>query len=189
MRAVVLAFLWLASPVLAAAGIVVLGAAQWNGEPSPTFAARLDTAYRLWQAGEAPRILVTGGQAPGARYAEGEVGCRYLRALGVPQEALLCETQSTSTWENLLAAREVFGQEPILLVTDRPHLPRAMLYAKRLGLNAKGVAVEGDFRLRYRVRERIYYVLSLLFPDLPASRRPPDPGSPGSLQASPETAP
>ena len=189
MRAVLLVLLWLATPALAAAGIVVLGAAQWNGEPSPTFAARLNTAYRLWRAGAAPRILVTGGRTPGARFAEGEVGCRYLNRLGVPWKALLCETRSKSTWENLLAAREVFGQKPILLVTDRPHLPRAMLYAKRLGLNAKGVAVEGNFHPRYRIRERIYYVLSLLFPHLPTGRHPLGPGSPGNPQASPETAP
>ncbi len=188
MRALFLVLILL-SPALAARGIVVLGAAQWGGKPSPTFAARLDKAAELWRAGRAPVILVTGGRAPGARYAEGEVGCRYLEARGLPRDALLCETESRSTWENLLAAREVFGREPILLVTDRPHLPRALLYAKRLGLRAQGVAVEGKFRPRYLLRERLYYFLSLLFPELPASRRPPGPGSPGTPPASRGTAP
>ena len=188
MRALLLVLLLLA-PAWAAEGIVVLGAAQWNGEPSPTFAARLEKAAELWRAGRAPIILVTGGRAPGARQAEGTVGCRYLEKLGVPRRALRCETKSRSTWENLLAARAVFGDAPVLLVTDRPHLPRALLYARRIGLRAQGVAVEGKFRPRYLWRERVFYLASLVFPRLPASRHPRDPGSRDSPQASPGTAP
>lgn len=166
MRRAVLALLLLL-PSLAADGIVVLGAAQWNGRPSPIFAARLELAARLFREGKAPLILVTGGRGKGARYSEGEVGCRYLEALGIPRTALRCETQSESTWENLKAARRVFGSGKVWIVTDAPHLPRALLYAKRLGLRAQGAAVRGRFAPRYWWRERLYYLLSLALPRRP----------------------
>ncbi len=151
-------------PALAAEGIVVLGAAQWNGRPSPVFAGRLELAARLYRQGAAPLILVTGGRAKGARYAEGTVGCRYLESLGIPPEALRCERESRSTWENLKAARAIFGSAEVIVVTDAPHLPRALLYAKRLGLRARGVAVKGRFAPRYWWRERLYYLASLALP-------------------------
>ena len=164
-RALALAFLLV--PALAAEDIVVLGAAQWNGRPSPVFAARLELAARLFREGKAPLVLVTGGRAEGARYAEGEVGCRYLEARGLPRAALRCETESRSTWENLKAARRLLGPAEVIVVTDAPHLPRALLYARRLGLRARGAAVQGRFALRYRWRERLYYLLSLALPAPP----------------------
>ncbi len=147
--------------------IVVLGAAQWNGHPSPIFAARLEHAAQLYQKGAAPRILVTGGRAPGAQHSEGRVGCHYLERLGVPSSALLCETLSRSTWENLKAARTLLGPAEVIIVTDAPHLPRALLYARRLGLQARGAAVLGPFRARYWWRERLYYLASLALPHPP----------------------
>lgn len=62
--------------------IVVLGAAQYNGEPSAIFRNRLEAALHLYRQGYAPRIAVTGGRAPGDRYSEGGVGCSYLETRG-----------------------------------------------------------------------------------------------------------
>lgn len=158
----VLAALLLLGLALAADGLVVLGAAQYDGRPSPVFAHRLEAAYRLWKAGAAPRILVTGGKRPGDRFSEGAAGCRYLRRLGVPKKALICEEKSTSTWENLLAAKRVFGGKQVILVTDAPHLPRALMLAKRLGLVARGYPVRGRFASRYVWRERLLYLAARL---------------------------
>ena len=62
-----------------------MGAAQYDGTPSPVFARRLDRALELYRAGCAPRILVTGGKQPGDRFTEGGTGVRYLAARGVPE--------------------------------------------------------------------------------------------------------
>ena len=158
----VLAALLLLGLALAADGLVVLGAAQYDGRPSPVFAHRLEAAFRLWKAGAAPKILVTGGKRPGDRFSEGGAGCRYLRRLGVPKKALICEEKSTSTWENLLAAKRIFGRKQVILVTDAPHLPRALLLARRLGLVARGYPVRGRFALRYLWRERLLYLAARL---------------------------
>lgn len=82
--------------------IVVLGAAQYGGRPSPALERRLQAALHLFREGRGRRIAVAGGKAPEDLYSEGEVGCRYLAARGVPEEALFCETRSRSTYENLL---------------------------------------------------------------------------------------
>ena len=77
--------------------IVVLGAAQYGGRPSPALERRLQAALHLFREGRGRRIAVAGGKAPEDLYSEGEVGCRYLAARGVPEEALFCETRSRST--------------------------------------------------------------------------------------------
>ncbi|WP_456411110.1 YdcF family protein [Oceanithermus sp.] len=141
---------------------LVLGAAQYDGEPSPAFRRRLDAALALWREGRLDRIVVSGGRAQGDRYSEGEAGCRYLERRGVPPEALACETESRSTWDNLRLARPLLEPGPIWIVTDAPHMPRALLLAERLGLDARGWPVEGDFSVEYRLRERALYLLARL---------------------------
>jgi uncharacterized SAM-binding protein YcdF (DUF218 family) len=154
-------WLWLAPFLLPAlaqgdyAWIVVLGAAQYGGRPSPALERRLEAALSLYQKGLAPRIAVAGGRAPGDRWSEGEVGCRYLKARGVPEKALLCETQSQNTYENLLFLRPHLTG-PVLLVTDAPHLPRALFLARLLGIRAQGHPVPGPYPLGYWAREALY---------------------------------
>jgi len=133
--------------------IVVLGAAQLNGEPSIILRNRLEAALRLYRQGYAPRIAATGGRRPGDRYSEGEVGCRYLQNRGVPRSALHCEQQSRSTWENLNNIAPVIGHAKTIIVTDEPHLPRALILAEQIGLNATGFAVQGRFKESYWQRE------------------------------------
>jgi uncharacterized SAM-binding protein YcdF (DUF218 family) len=151
------ALLFLLSPVLAAefAWIVVLGAAQYGGKPSPALERRLLAALALYQKGLASRIAVAGGKAAGDTLSEGEAGCRYLMARGVPREALLCETRSQSTYQNLLFLRPHL-EGRVLLVTDAPHLPRALFLARLLGLEAEGYPVPGRYPPQYWLRESLY---------------------------------
>lgn len=142
--------------------IVVLGAAQYNGKPSPIFSKRLEAALELFRQGVAPAVIVTGGKRPGDRYSEGGVGCAYLQARGVPREALTCEEQSRSTWQNLKNIVPVVGDQAILIVTDDPHLPRAMLLAEKLGLKARGYPVRGSFSPTYYQREILLTLLARL---------------------------
>src|SRR5690349_9335465 len=85
--------------------IVVLGAAQYDGEPSGALRGRLDHAYALWRDGRAPFLLVTGGNQPGDRTTEGLTGFTYLRDQGVPEDAILVEVDARTTWESLSASR------------------------------------------------------------------------------------
>lgn len=150
------------SPLQKADWIVVLGAAQYDGEPSVIFRNRLEAALRLYQEGYAPRIAVTGGRAPGDRYSEGGVGCRYLQTKGVPRSALYCEEQSRRTLENLENIAPVVGKSLVIIVTDEPHLPRALILAEQLGLRASGFAVRGNFKESYWQRESWLALLARL---------------------------
>lgn len=84
----------------AADAIVVFGAAEYSGHPSPVYRARLDHAFDLFQRGVAPIIITTGGAAADPRYSEGGVGHDYLLHHGVPDTALIAETQATDTAES-----------------------------------------------------------------------------------------
>lgn len=123
--------------------IVVLGAAQYNGNPTNVFAARLDTAYQLWADGYAPLIVLTGGRMPGDTYTEAETGVQYLLNRGVPASALLWENEGRDTWQSMegvdavLADRDV---DSLLIVSDGFHLLRSELMARALGFEASGVA-------------------------------------------------
>lgn len=142
--------------------IVVLGAAQLNGEPSAILRNRLEAALRLYRLGYAPRIAVTGGRRPGDRFSEGGVGCQYLQANGVPRSALYCEQKSRRTWENLTNIAPVIGNSKVIIVTDEPHLPRALILAEQIGLEATGFAVRGQFKESYWQREAWLAVLARL---------------------------
>lgn len=145
--------------------LLVLGAAQYNGRPSPAFQRRLDHALTLYRAGGVRRILVTGGVGDGDRYSEGAVGLRYLAQHGVPERQLRAETRSRNTLENLEYSRPLL-RGPVTLVTDEAHAPRALALAAGLGLRATVSSVPLDTpSLRYRLRERLallaYRVLGL----------------------------
>ena len=119
--------------------IIVLGAAQYDGRPSPVLKDRLDHALELYEADLAPTIVLTGGRQEGDRFTEATTGYNYLRAEGVPDEALLKEVDGTSTWESLAAsARFLIARDltRVVLVTDGYHAKRVEAIADDLGLEA-----------------------------------------------------
>ncbi len=119
--------------------IVVLGAAQYNGRPSPVLRARLDHALGLYREGLAPVIVVTGGVGRGDTTSEALVGRRYLIAHEVPAEAVVAEPQGRSTAASMTAAAEWLhgrGLRSVLLVSDPFHMFRLRLEARRTGVEA-----------------------------------------------------
>jgi uncharacterized SAM-binding protein YcdF (DUF218 family) len=133
---------------------LVMGAAQYDGRPSPAFERRLARALELYREGCATRIVVSGGGRPGDRSTEGEAGVRWLAAQGVPQRDLAAETTATTSAENVLASRPLLGGGPILVVTDDLHAWRTSWLARRFGLEASAVGVPvREGRGAYALRE------------------------------------
>jgi uncharacterized SAM-binding protein YcdF (DUF218 family) len=121
--------------------ILVLGAAQWNGTPSPVLQARLDHAIGLYRGGYAPRVAVTGGVGEGDVYSEAGVAADYLRERGVPANAILGEDQGRSSLESIRGVAsllEAQGISRVLLVSDPPHMLRILRMAQAAGLEAYG---------------------------------------------------
>jgi uncharacterized SAM-binding protein YcdF (DUF218 family) len=118
---------------------VVLGAAQYDGRPSPVFAARLDHAVTLHGEGWAERIVVTGGIVPGDRMSEATAGRRYLVDAGVPANEVIVQPEGRNTAGSMEAVAAWLvgeGLERVILVSDPFHLARLRLEARRLGLDA-----------------------------------------------------
>ena len=108
--------------------IVVFGAAEYVGHPSPVYRARLDHAYDLFERGLAPVIITTGGAGKDPRYSEGQVGRDYLETRGVPDVNLIAETQGDNTDESTQRVAVIMrtnGMHSALLVSDAYHLYRA----------------------------------------------------------------
>lgn len=119
--------------------IVVMGAAQYDGRPSPQLQARLDHVVELWDRGLAPIVVVTGGNQPGDRFTEAEASARYLVDRGVDAAAILQEDRGRSSWQSLetvAAMLHDIGAERVLLVSDPYHSLRIRLMAEDLGLTA-----------------------------------------------------
>jgi uncharacterized SAM-binding protein YcdF (DUF218 family) len=122
-----------------AQAIIVLGAAQYDGRPSPVLESRLRHALALWQDGIAPAIVVTGGRQPGDRFTEATASAQWLLDRGVPDDAILREVQGASTWESLAASARFLrarGIDDVVIVSDPYHLLRAEETAEELGLRA-----------------------------------------------------
>ena len=119
-----------------ASAIVVLGAAQWDGRPSPVLRARVDHAIALWRRGLAPRLVMTGGRGPGDTTSEAAVERRYAMRQGVPGRAILVESTSRTTREALrnVAAMLDGSARDVILVSDPFHMLRLSIVARRFGL-------------------------------------------------------
>lgn len=125
--------------VAPADAIVVMGAAQYDGRPSPQLQARLDHAFALWEFGVAPTLIVTGGNQPGDRFTEAESSRRYLVDKGVPDSAILSEDAGRTSWQSLEAVVEISrsrGIGRLILVSDPFHSLRIKLMVEELGLRA-----------------------------------------------------
>lgn len=136
--------------------IVVLGAAQYNGVPSPVLQDRLDHALELYEGSLASKIVITGGRQKGDRFTEATAGYNYLRAHGVPDEDLLKEVDGSSTWESLAAsARFLVAQDltTVVLVTDGYHAYRVEAIAEDLGLDASVSPSETRLSWRGELRQ------------------------------------
>jgi uncharacterized SAM-binding protein YcdF (DUF218 family) len=121
--------------------IVVMGAAQYDGRPSPIFAARLDHAVSLYLAGIAPTLVVTGGKADGDRTTEAASARAYAIARGVPPDAILVEDQSRTTQESISSVSTLLrakGISQAIFVSDRPHMLRVLRMAHDDGMTAWG---------------------------------------------------
>ncbi|HEU4525455.1 MAG TPA: YdcF family protein [Gemmatimonadales bacterium] len=119
--------------------IVVLGAAQYNGRPSPVLRARLDHAITLYREGYAPLIVVTGGVGRGDTTSEASVGQRYLVRHEVPQEDVVVQPVGRSTRTSMTAVGGWLrdrGLRRVLLVSDPFHMFRLRLEARRIRLEA-----------------------------------------------------
>lgn len=123
-----------------AGAIVVMGAAQYDGRPSPVLQARLDHAVELWKAGYAELIVVTGGKKAGDRVTQGFAGYQYLKGKGVPDEDIKIEVEGTNSYEELSASSLIVKNADVstdvLIVTDPYHSFRVQQIANEVGLNA-----------------------------------------------------
>ncbi|MFN3257271.1 MAG: YdcF family protein [Ilumatobacter sp.] len=141
--------------------IVVMGAAQYDGRPSPQLAARLDHVVELWPQGLAPLVVVTGGNIPGDRFTEADASAAYLSDRGVPDDVILREDQGSSSFESLRSVAEMLrgrGLDRVLIVTDPYHALRSRETAEELGLDVRVSStdtsvVRGSDSLRRHVQE------------------------------------
>ena len=143
--------------------IVVLGAAQYNGRPSPVLRARLNQALTLYEERLAPLVVVTGGVGRGDTTSEAAVGRRYLVAHGVPESAVVAQSEGRTTMTSMTAVTgwlRARGLRRVLLVSDPFHMFRLRLEARRTGLEAYTSPTESSpisdnpvLELRYLIAE------------------------------------
>jgi len=120
----------------AAGAIVVMGAAQYDGVPSPDLRARLEQAALLWHQRYSSPIMVTGSKEPGDAYTEAEASARYLESVGIPAADIM-QAGGRNSWENLADAAPTLiahGDTTVLLVTDKFHEARSLAIASAVGL-------------------------------------------------------
>jgi len=139
--------------------ILVLGAAEYRGRPSPVLRARLDHAFELYEQRLAPRIMTSGGAGGDPIFTEGGVGRSYLISRGVPSEAIVVENEGESTVESTAMAGEIMhrmGLHAVIVVSDGYHI-----YRVKKMLQFRGLKVYGSPRKEHspdRLQERWNYV-------------------------------
>jgi uncharacterized SAM-binding protein YcdF (DUF218 family) len=144
--------------------IVVLGAAAYDTRPSPVFTERIRHGIDLYEAGHAPTLVFTGGYGDGARFAESQVARSFALREGVPDEAILIETLSRTTHQNLLRARDLLSDhnlQRVIVVSDPLHMARALRLCRQLGIDAIGSPTPSSrfrsFRTQWRFLAREVY--------------------------------
>jgi uncharacterized SAM-binding protein YcdF (DUF218 family) len=128
-------------PLQPADAIVVFGAAEYAGHPSPVLRSRLDHALELWQQHYAPVIITTGGMAADPKFSEGGVGSRYLTVHGVPEDAVVAETQASDTAQSARRVAAIMHENDMttcIAVSDGYHLFRIKRMMAREGIIARG---------------------------------------------------
>lgn len=123
-----------------AAAIIVMGAAQWNGSPSPVLKGRLDHAVELFQKGVAPVVIVAGGKQVGDKETQGLVSFEYLRSRGLPESAIKIEVDGTNSFEELSSSAFIMQKaglaDTAVIVTDPYHAYRSEAIASEVGIAA-----------------------------------------------------
>ena len=147
--------------------IIIMGAAEYRGRPSPVLRARIDHALDLYRRKLAPRIMTTGGAGGDPVYTEGEVARNYLVRQGVPSEAILVEKEADSTWKSTAIAAEMMRRMNLrsaILVSDGYHIYRAKKMLEFRGLDVYGSPRPGEVRGIWRqtwlfARQAVAYML------------------------------
>lgn len=120
--------------------ILVLGAGISDTDtPSPILKERLDAAVKLYRAGVAPKVLLSGDNGT-VNHNEAHVMLQYMKKAGIPDEDIFCDHAGFSTYESIYRAQSVFCVERMVVVTQSYHLSRALYLADKLGIDALGVA-------------------------------------------------
>lgn len=156
-----------------AQAIVVLGAAQYAGKPSPVLKARLDHALDLWNRHLATLLILTGGTGSGDTTSEAAVGRSYVRKHGVPDSAILVESEGRTTSASMKAVAgmlEVRGLQSALLVSDPFHMLRLRILARRFGFTpytsptqTSPISPNREERWKYMFSESLKAPLAFLF--------------------------
>ena len=137
--------------------IIVLGAAAYDARPSPVFVERIRHGIDLYQRGLAKHLIFTGGFGTGARFSESQVAQRYALKHGVPRQAILIETQSRTTHQNLQQAASLMkshGFKRAIIVSDPLHMARALRLAREAGIDALGSSTPTSRFRSFETRKR-----------------------------------
>jgi uncharacterized SAM-binding protein YcdF (DUF218 family) len=156
-----------------AGSIVVLGAAQYDGKPSPVLKARLDHGIDLWKQRKGRLLVLTGGQGSGDTTSEAAVGRAYARKHGVPDSSILLENKGRTTRESMLAVGDTLTKRGIrtaILVSDPFHMLRLWIMGRRFGLTVytsptrtSPIAPNSERRWKYILGESWKAPLALIF--------------------------
>ena len=170
--AAVLLFSWM-DQARPADSIVVLGAAQYDGKPSPVLRARLDHGIDLWNNRMGKILVLTGGKGAGDTTSEADVGRSYARKRGVPDTAILLENKGRTTRESMLGVAELLesrGLKTAILVSDPFHMLRLSIIGRRFGLTpytsptrTSPISPNREKRWRYMLGESVKAPLAFLF--------------------------
>ncbi len=153
--------------------IVVLGAAQYDGRPSPVLRARLDHAMNLWDRRLASVLIFTGGRGSGDTTSEAAVGGAYARKHGVPENAIVLESQGRTTRESMKGVARILadrGFKTAILVSDPFHMLRLWILGRRFGFTpytsptrTSPISPNREKRWRYMLSESVKAPMAFLF--------------------------
>ena len=153
--------------------LVVLGASQWSGEPSPIFKARLDHALDLYQNHYASKVILTGGIGKEEKISESEVGRNYLIQKGLDYQNIFIEEKGRTSWQSLNQVVQILKNQnlnSVILVSHGFHMMRLKKMSKNLKVQAYASPVQRSSTIKNRIiefkyifRESLVYILYLLF--------------------------
>lgn len=123
--------------------IMVLGCGVYQNNPTPLLEDRLKRGVAVFQTGVSPKILMSGDHGQ-ENYDEVNVMKQYALDQGIPEKDIFMDHAGFSTYESMCRAREIFGIDKMIIVTQKYHLPRAVYLARKLGIEAYGIA--SDYR-------------------------------------------